>query len=399
MTESNPNFRSVLRGYDPAQVDRLVHELTQAAAAARQEAGERTIQVSKLEAAQSQLKAEVEAQAQRARAVEEAQMKAAAPTYAGLGERIGSILALADKEASEMRTRAQADAANHHALADESALATRQNADDYATEARSAVDAEVARILEDAKRHADSLLDDADRESMARREEAEAVYERARAKSAAAAVDFETTLAARRETSALELVAEITAAEQQLAAVQLRSEQIHNESEQAQQEAASRSAQQLEQATAHALTLVAEAKTKAERIRGDSERELTAATQRRDSINAQLANVRQMLATLGGVAMVAPLDLAEAAVEQTEAPAEVEQQQEAATDVEGGEDPAQTEDHIVAEEPAVADLEADEAEEPAVENLEANEANEANEPNEPTNDKTNHSGHKVGSKR
>jgi hypothetical protein len=103
-----------------------------------------------------------------------------------------------------------------------------------------------------------------------------------------------------------------------------------------------------------------------------------------------------MLATLGGVAMVAPLDLAEAAVEQTEAPAEVEQQQEAATDVEGGEDPAQTEDHIVAEEPAVADLEADEAEEPAVENLEANEANEANEA---TNDKTNHSGHKVGSKR
>src|SRR5665811_2014758 len=125
------------------------------------------------------------------------------------------------------RTRAQADAANHHALADESAHATRQSADDYATETRSAVDADVARILEDAKRHADSLLDDADREAMARREEAEAVYERARAKSAASAVDFETTLAARRDASALEFAAEVTAAEQQLATLRLQSEQAN----------------------------------------------------------------------------------------------------------------------------------------------------------------------------
>jgi len=337
MTESNAHFRSVLRGYDPLQVDQHVHELAQAAAAARQEAGERTIEVRKLEAALGQLKIEVERQAQRARALEEAQTKAAAPTYAGLGERIGSILTLADKEASEMRARAQADAANHHALADESALATRKNADDYAAETRSAVDAEVARILEDAKRHADSLLDDADREAMARREEAEAIYERARAKSAAAAVDFETTLAERRETSARELVAEVAAAEQQLAAVQLRSEQAHNESEQAQRDAAARSAQQLEQATAHAQALVAEAKTKAERIRGDSERELAAATQRRDSINAQLTNVRQMLATLGGFAVVAPLEMAEPVADQPEAAAEVEVH-EVAADVQSGED-------------------------------------------------------------
>jgi hypothetical protein len=37
-------------------------------------------------------------------------------------------------------------------------------------------------------------------------------------------------------------------------------------------------------------------------VRNDSERELAAATQRRDSINAQLTNVRQMLATLSGSA-------------------------------------------------------------------------------------------------
>ncbi|MGA9750116.1 MAG: hypothetical protein WBQ50_21905, partial [Nocardioides sp.] len=39
-----------------------------------------------------------------------------------------------------------------------------------------------------------------------------------------------------------------------------------------------------------------------------SDRELAAATQRRDSINAQLANVRQMLVTLTGSAPVALMD-------------------------------------------------------------------------------------------
>nr|WP_284289414.1 hypothetical protein [Angustibacter aerolatus] len=44
-----------------------------------------------------------------------------------------------------------------------------------------------------------SLLDDADREATARREEAEAVYEHQRARAAQAAADFETTLAQRRQ--------------------------------------------------------------------------------------------------------------------------------------------------------------------------------------------------------
>jgi hypothetical protein len=352
MTDSNAHFRSVLRGYDPAQVDQHVHELGKATAAARQEAAARTIEVTKLEAARGQLRNEVERHLQRARTLEEEQMKASAPSFATLGERIGSILTLVDQEATELRTRAQADAANHHALADESALATRQDADRYATEVRSAAEAEAARFMEDAKRQADSVLDDADRQAMARREEAEAVYERSRAKAATAAVDFETTLAARRDASALEFAAEVTAAEQQLATVRLQSEQARAESEQSQQEAASRAEQQLEQAMNHAHTLVAEAKTKAERIRGDSERELAAATQRRDSINAQLSNVRQMLAALGGVAAGNPLELAEHAVSQPKqapaaapapaAAAAAADQQKAVADVKGGKDMTQT---------------------------------------------------------
>ncbi|MEO8517701.1 MAG: hypothetical protein ABI438_00875 [Dermatophilaceae bacterium] len=283
-------------------------DLTQAAAAARREAGDLSIQVSKLEAAQRQLAEELTAQGNKAHALEEEQKKAAAPTYADLGQRIGAMLKLADEEGNELRTNAKADAEAHHALADESARATRESADVYAKETRSAADAEVARVLEDARRRADSIMDDADRQATARREEAEAVYERARAKSAAAAADFETTLATRRDTSAQEFAAQVTAAEQQLAAVQQRAEQTRAESERSQQEAANKSAHQLSEAQSQAKAMVAEAKTKSERIRDDSERVLVAATQRRDSINAQLTNVRQMLATLSGGAMVNPIE-------------------------------------------------------------------------------------------
>jgi regulator of protease activity HflC (stomatin/prohibitin superfamily) len=56
----------------------------------------------------------------------------------------------------------------------------------------------------------------------------------------------------------------------------------------------------LSSANEQAESILRDARATAERIRLDSERELTAATQRRDSINAQLVNVRQMLATLSG---------------------------------------------------------------------------------------------------
>ncbi len=50
---------------------------------------------------------------------------------------------------------------------------------------------------------------------------------------------------------------------------------------------------------------MADANAKADRIRSESERELAALTNRRDSINAQLTNVREMLASLTGAAVAA----------------------------------------------------------------------------------------------
>jgi len=56
--------------------------------------------------------------------------------------------------------------------------------------------------------------------------------------------------------------------------------------------------------------IVADARAKTDRIRSEAERELAALTHRRDSINAQLHNVREMLATLtGGAVNMAGLGL------------------------------------------------------------------------------------------
>jgi len=357
MSDYNVSFRSVLRGYDQEQVDQHMNELAQAAAKSWQEATEHTRQINELMAANAQLKSELESLSERARVLEEAQVEAAAPTYTGLGERIGTVLTLVDNEVNELRIRAQAGAASSRALAEEDALAIRQDAHSYARETRSATEDEAAQILDEARAQADNLLEDArqqaesvrddarqDAESLrdeaerqararedadrqtARREEAEAQYEQARAKAAAAAVDFETTLAARREASAVEFAAQVAAAEQQLGTVRKRSEQARRDSERAQQEAASKIAQQLEQATSRAHALLTEARAKAERIRDDSERELATASARRDSINAEIANVRHDLAALGGPTRIDPRLLGVPAADQDGAAGDVEQE-------------------------------------------------------------------------
>ena len=76
--------------------------------------------------------------------------------------------------------------------------------------------------------------------------------------------------------------------------------QIRAETDRAAAEASRKSAQLLAESEQKAEQIVAEAIARADRIRSESERELAAATQRRDSINSQLTNVRQMLATLSG---------------------------------------------------------------------------------------------------
>jgi hypothetical protein len=303
MTQT-PSFRTVLRGYDPSEVEQRYAEISRALVAARQEAADRTVELTQLRQANTRLQESLAEQERRLTDLEDAQHRAAAPSYGDLGQRIGRILTLADEESNEIRRTAAEDAEALRGSATAEVAEQRQSADRYATEVRGSAEADAARVVEKARQQADAILDDADREASARREEGEAFYENQRAKAAAAAADFEATLGARRENAAEEFASQMAVHQQALTEAEQRAAALAAESEAAHRQARAETQGLLDTARQEAEALVAAARDKAERIRRDSERELAAATARRDSITAQLSNVRQMLSTLGGAPMV-----------------------------------------------------------------------------------------------
>jgi cell division septum initiation protein DivIVA len=293
MTDPTENFRVVLRGYDPAQVDRRISDLQTVADKARGQLDQLNARVRELEEEQSR----------------GADGESAAPTspasFTHLGERVGQILSLADDEADEIRRRAHAELDAERKEVSETSGRIRGEADRYAEGRHRDADTESARILEDARRAADERIDGADRDAAARIQEAEAVYEDQRARAAKAAADFETTLAERRKVAEAEFTKQSQDTQQRLEEVERHLERTRAEADETQAEAGRQARRMLEDAESQAAAMVNDAKTVAARVRSDSERELVAATQRRDSINAQLSNVRQMLVTLTGTAPAA----------------------------------------------------------------------------------------------
>jgi hypothetical protein len=318
MNEPDHQFRVVLRGYDPTDVDRVISELQQRAAKA--EASTADVEASTAETQrvisglqQRAVKAEASATALEARLKDARKQAAAASaadtgpkgplTFEHLGERVAKILGLADEEAKDLRDRAQAEAEETRKLADQAALVVRDEADQYADQRRRDADTEGDRILADARRAADEERDAAERDAAARRQEGEAVFEQQRADAARAAADFETTLAERRDRTTAEFTAQQASTQAQLESLAQQVEETRAAAQQEQEAAEAQARRIVLDAEERAATLIREARATADRVRTDSERELTAATQRRDSINAQLSNVRQMLATLSGSAV------------------------------------------------------------------------------------------------
>jgi cell division septum initiation protein DivIVA len=280
------SFEVVRRGYEPSQVDKHVASLQRELETLRRRA------------------AEAEGRVQELHTQSPDEQK---PAYAGLGARIEQMLGLADEEAQQVKQAAIDEAAQHRSLTEQDAGKIRKEAQRYADERRADADTEAQRILQEAKRAADTLRDDSERDAKSRREEAEALFETNRAKAAQAAADFETTLAHRRDQAERDFTDKMKANEQQLNAVSHRAEQLRLEAEKLRADSDRKSKRTLDEAARQADEIVAQAKAQAERIRTESERELSASTQRRDSINAQLTNVRQMLATLTGASLPDPI--------------------------------------------------------------------------------------------
>lgn len=301
MSDKMPTFSVTRRGYDPAEVDRVVGELTARTAEAQRRGEE-------LEDRLRQLEAEREAPSGEP------------VSFAHLGERVGQILTLAEQEAHEVRDVARAEAEALQKESHTAAQAVRDDADRYAEQRRSEAETEGARILEHARRAADERLDAAERDAATRLHEAECVYEDQRAKAAKASADFETTLARRRQVAEEEFAAQMDEARSRLVDLEAHIERSRSDADAERTEASRESRRLVEEAERHAEALVAEAKSTAARVRADSDRELAAASQRRDAINAQLANVRQMLTALTGVVPAGLVGLETSPVEEAGEP-------------------------------------------------------------------------------
>jgi cell division septum initiation protein DivIVA len=287
-SDAQPSFRIVRRGYEPTDVNRHVADLLKEQGTQQQRIAELSAKVRELEAS---------------RTLQQEQTPEPA-TFADLGKRVGDILTLAEEEAAEIRGHARADADALLAEATTTAERQRTDAQEYAAARRAEADEEAERLVAAAHRRADELGDEAEREASARRAEADAVYEAQQAEAARAAADFETTLAARRDAAEGEFAAQFETAKSQLVEAQSHLDRTRGDAQRIRTEAETGARRLVEDAQKEAEGIIAAARTHADRIREESDRELVAATQRRDSINAQLSNVRQMLATLTGGAAV-----------------------------------------------------------------------------------------------
>lgn len=289
-TTADEAFDIVLRGYERKQVDDHLSRINSERVAGAQ-------RINALERRVEELHFELQnAQKQGAEAE---------PTLANFGDRLAKILRLVEEEASEYRAEAQVSAEKERKAAEAAAGQVRAQADEDARGRREQTRQEAAKLLEEARKEAAQVRAEAANEAAAKRDEAEGILEAARAKAAQAAAEFEASLAKRRDQAERDLSVRQEAAERHLKETSDQAEQLRVEAQKMREEAERRSRQMLETAQREAEDIVAEARAKAERSRLEAERELAALTHRRDSINAQLSNVREMLATLTGAAVPA----------------------------------------------------------------------------------------------
>jgi hypothetical protein len=297
-------FRNVLRGYDPSQVETAIAELKAEHEAAAAHADE---QVRQLQAQVAALQERIGTHEQTILGLTDTLNGTTVPTYAQLGDRVRQLLSLAEEESGHVRERATVEAAEQRAEALEAAEAARIEADRYAAQVKSDAEDQAGRFLAEAHDLAATARDAAERDASATREEAAAHLEGQRARAAAAAAKFERALAERRDratehfqTTLAGHSADLAAAADKVAAMNAQTE--------AQQAALREHADGIiADAMKRAQEVVDNAHARAAEIKAQSDRELAAATEKRNHISAQLNHVRQMLASLGGGTVPDPL--------------------------------------------------------------------------------------------
>ncbi|GGK00770.1 cellulose-binding protein [Streptomyces camponoticapitis] len=289
MNDASVRFELVRRGYDSEQVDDLVTQVV----------GDRDKALARIAALEQRIgELTVETENAQPHVVE------SSPSFAGLGARVDEILWLVEEEAAELGEEAREAARDHHKVASDAAERIQTEAEAYMADLKTASDRECARIVEKAQAEADRLYSEAHENAQATGQEADGLFEDTRARAAHAAADFEAKLAKRRQQAGNDLASRQSEAEERLQQLQQRAEQLRLEAEKRHRDAEHQARQLTQNARHQSDEAISEANAMAVRIRTESERELAALANRRDSIKAQLTNVRAMLATLTGPAVI-----------------------------------------------------------------------------------------------
>ena len=254
-------FRTVLRGFDPEQVKSAMDEMHTSVVTARRLAADRTIELTRMQDQLNQVQRRLDEATARIAELEQ-QAPQSAPSAGDVGTRIGSILALANEEAEELRAAGREQAQRTLAEADASAVAARSEAERHADQLRTTARADADRVVEEARQRAAALLEEANRDADARRAEAQAIVDSHRAQADAVAA-FGSQIAKHTD---------------RLQQASTRVEQLAHE---------------------EATLVQRQAQESTERIQRDADNQLAAVDARRQSITAQLTTVGELLQELG----------------------------------------------------------------------------------------------------
>ena len=99
-----PQFRTVLRGFDPDQVTAAITEVTTSLAIARRTAAERTMELTKAQEREAALNADLDEAVARLAAQGESSNS---HVFGEVGTRVSAILSLADEEAGHLRVESE----------------------------------------------------------------------------------------------------------------------------------------------------------------------------------------------------------------------------------------------------------------------------------------------------
>jgi cell division septum initiation protein DivIVA len=286
-SESTSGFAVVRgRGYPSRQVDRFVADLS----ADRDEAWERaarlTVLAKEMEGGASALREQVAALAPQ--------------TYATLGERAQTLLALAREEADEVRDRAHESAQAVQAAAAEGARRLVDAARADADAVRADADARAQQLLQEAQGAADDLRIGSRRDAKQWRGEALSELRETRARTSEFLAGQEKEHAERREAAERALADQERAAEARNAELTAYAESRLAEARRALAQAEETARHGQEDAEARGAELLAGGRAREERVGRETDRILREHEEAGDELRAHMAHVRSSLATLTG---------------------------------------------------------------------------------------------------